>query len=115
MSDNNLYLSSKGRVGRWSWWIASIAIFTASLLASGIASNESAFLRIIGWILMIVFAAAQINVSVKRLHDLDKSGWYYLIAIIPIGGWLVIIIWLGFVKGTTGTNKYGDDPLQKKP
>lgn len=51
-----------------------------------------------------------IAVSVRRLHDIGRSGWWYLIALIPAIGALVLIYW--FVQpGTPGSNEYGDNPL----
>ena len=49
-------------------------------------------------------------VSVRRLHDIDKSGWWLLIGAIPLIGWLFFIIW-GCTKGTLGPNRFGPDPL----
>ncbi len=48
-------------------------------------------------------------VFVRRLHDIDKSGWWFFINLIPIVGqiWLLILL---FTEGTRGTNKYGEDP-----
>ena len=49
-------------------------------------------------------------VGVRRLHDTDRSGWWLLIAFIPLVGIIVLIIF--FVhKGTTGPNRFGPDPL----
>ena len=49
---------------------------------------------------------------VKRLHDMDKSGYLYLLTWIPLVS-LVIGLMLLFCKGTDGPNKYGEDPLAK--
>ncbi len=49
-------------------------------------------------------------VGVRRLHDLDKSGWWLLLAFVPIVGALVLLYW--FVQpGTEGSNDHGTDPL----
>lgn len=51
-----------------------------------------------------------LGLSVRRLHDLDKSGWWSLIAVVPLVGAIVLAAW--FVnKGTTGANRFGPDPL----
>lgn len=47
-------------------------------------------------------------VAVRRLHDLDKSGWYLLIYFIPFGG-IVLLVWY-FTEGNKFPNKYGDNP-----
>lgn len=48
-------------------------------------------------------------VAVRRLHDINKSGWYLLVSLIPIAGsiWLLVLL---VTKGTVGPNKYGVDP-----
>jgi len=51
-------------------------------------------------------------VAVRRLHDTGKSGWFYLVALIPlIGGiWLIVLF---ATEGDVGPNAYGPDP--KRP
>ncbi|MGG7036757.1 MAG: DUF805 domain-containing protein, partial [Flavobacterium sp.] len=50
-----------------------------------------------------------LSVSVRRLHDVGKSGWFFFIVLIPIVGpiWLLILL---FTAGDQGENKYGSDP-----
>ena len=50
-------------------------------------------------------------VGVKRWHDRNKSGWWMLIILVPVIGSLWYLIECGFLKGTTGPNTYGPDPL----
>jgi hypothetical protein len=50
-------------------------------------------------------------IRVKRWHDRDKSGWWVLIALIPIFGWCWTIVECSFLKGTEGSNRFGTDPL----
>ena len=51
-----------------------------------------------------------IAISVRRLHDLDKSGWWLLLSFIPLIGFIVLIIWFAS-RGTEGDNRFGPDPL----
>ena len=48
-----------------------------------------------------------ISVTVRRLHDIDKSGWFMLLGLIPPIGF-IILLYLLAQKGTEGPNKYGD-------
>jgi uncharacterized membrane protein YhaH (DUF805 family) len=48
--------------------------------------------------------------SIRRLHDLDKSGWALLIGLIPLVGGILLLIWY-CTEGTRGPNLYGPDPL----
>lgn len=50
-----------------------------------------------------------LGAAVRRLHDINKSGWYILVALIPIAGaiWLIVLL---ATKGTPGENRFGPDP-----
>ena len=52
-----------------------------------------------------------ISVAVRRLHDIDRSGWWWWIVLIPILGF-VIFIWFTCSRGTAGPNRFGLDPLR---
>ncbi len=47
-------------------------------------------------------------VSVRRLHDKDMSGWWYLINLVPFGS--LVLLFMYATEGTQGPNKYGPDP-----
>ena len=48
-------------------------------------------------------------VSVRRLHDIDRSGWWYLINLIPLIGPIVMLVFT-LLDSTPGDNRYGPDP-----
>lgn len=50
------------------------------------------------------------TVSVRRLHDIDRSGWWLLLALIPVIGWIVLLVWF-CSGGTMGPNRFGNDPV----
>lgn len=58
---------------------------------------------------MITMFFQYIPLAVRRLHDLNSSGWYVLITFLPFGQ--LLILWLMFREGTSGTNKYGEPPV----
>lgn len=58
----------------------------------------------------IAFFVPGLAVSVRRLHDIDRSGWWLLIGLVPLIGLILLIIWFTR-KGTTGDNRFGPDPL----
>jgi uncharacterized membrane protein YhaH (DUF805 family) len=49
-------------------------------------------------------------VHVRRFHDQDRSGWFYLLAFIPYVGSLVVLVFM-CLRGTHGPNRFGEDPL----
>jgi uncharacterized membrane protein YhaH (DUF805 family) len=48
-------------------------------------------------------------VSARRLHDTNRSGWWQLIALVPIIGWVIAIVFYA-TDSNPGTNKYGPNP-----
>ena len=59
-------------------------------------------------LLMFLWIIQYFPLAIRRLHDLNASGWYVLLTFVPFGQFL--ILWLMFKKGTVGSNKYGDPP-----
>jgi uncharacterized membrane protein YhaH (DUF805 family) len=51
-------------------------------------------------------------VSARRLHDIDRSGWWTLL-IFTVIGYIVLIYW-ACLRGTVGANRFGSDPLEGK-
>jgi len=47
-----------------------------------------------------------IALGIRRMHDIGKSGWWLLIGLIPIIGWIVLIVWLA-TKSDAGSNQWG--------
>lgn len=53
-------------------------------------------------------------VGVRRLHDTNRSGWWYLLLFVPLIGAIVLLVWF-CTAGTPGSNDYGDDPKSDTP
>jgi uncharacterized membrane protein YhaH (DUF805 family) len=49
-------------------------------------------------------------VTVRRLHDQNMSGWWMLLAFIPLIGTIILLVWM-CTRGTNGPNRFGADPL----
>lgn len=65
------------------------------------------YIPVVLWILACFLPS--IAVTVRRLHDSNKSGWMYLLTLIPYIGFIFFIVF-GFLPGTRGENDYGFDP-----
>ena len=52
-----------------------------------------------------------IMLDVRRLHDLDRSGWFVLLLFVPLVN-LLFVLYLWFMPGTVGYNRFGEDPLE---
>ena len=111
------YANFEGRARRKEYWMFTlynlIIMFVLYIPLILGAVMESEALTFIGLGLFSIYALAvlvpSIAVVVRRLHDQDKSGWYYFIGLIPfIGGiWLLVLM---VTEGTAGSNQYGEDP-----
>jgi nitrate/nitrite transporter NarK len=61
----------------------------------------------IAWLLVVTWIA--IALQLKRWHDLEKSGWLVLINLVPVVGTVLSLLVLGFRKGVSGSNKFGNE------
>lgn len=95
--------SFKGRVERGYFWAVGLGGTVINLIAMHISTTL--FVVVPRAILWVALAN-----DVKRAHDRGKSGWFLLIALIPIVGGIWFSIELGFLLGTPGPNEYGKVP-----
>lgn len=62
-------------------------------------------------IVSLLFLYPALAIYTKRWHDRDKSGWWSLIMFVPIIGAIWFLVECGFLRGTEGPNRFGEDPL----
>ena len=108
----------KTRSSRSEYWWATLFSVLGSLalelLNVAIASNPPALIltiSILVLIFLIFMMIASLALAVRRFHDLDKSGWWYLL-VFTIIGIIPLTIWF-CSKGTEGENRFGENPLSK--
>ena len=68
-----------------------------------------ALLAILGLLTILALLLPHLAASVRRLHDTDRSGWWYFIILVPFGAFVLLILYC--LPGTTGPNRFGPDPL----
>ncbi len=116
----NNYADFDGRANRREFWCFTFSYFLISTLLfiliehlHGIEQIHSIYILIT--ILFIVFQVAIfipiISLSVRRLHDIGRSGWYILIILIPIVGFITLLIFY-LSKSQKGSNVYGQEPIK---
>ena len=98
------YAVFSGRASRSEYWYFTLFVALLALLSAALVGTD-----LIAVPLLPVLLPA-ITVEVRRLHDLDRSGWWWWIGAIPLLGPLIKIGWY-CRGGTIGENKYGSDPL----
>ena len=69
---------------------------------------------VLGSIYSLAVLLPTLAVTCRRLHDTDRSGWWQLIWIIPLIGFILMLIWTTR-KGTEGPNRFGPDPISEGP
>jgi len=110
------YFNFRDRASRSEYWyfqliftLVSIPLF---IYEDSFNDKELIYSGISAIVVLLLFIPA-ISVSVRRLHDIDKSGWFVLISAIPFIGWIILAIML-IGKGTSGKNRFGEYPLKLK-
>ncbi len=111
------YVNFSGRSARSAfWWWALFQIIVAIIIGAveGGGQASAGMMSYNAGPIAMVWSLANllpgIAVGARRLHDIDKSGWWLLIGLIPLIGWIILIVWYA-TKGTTGDNRFGADPL----
>ncbi|OYT16867.1 MAG: hypothetical protein B7C24_05510 [Bacteroidetes bacterium 4572_77] len=109
------YAEFNGRSRRKEYWmfvlfnmIISFALISVEHLLGIATSYGGGFLSNIYSLAILI---PSIAVGVRRLHDIGKSGWWLLIGLIPVIGWIWIIILLA-TDGLPGSNEYGTNPKE---
>ena len=69
----------------------------------------------LGSLVSLAFLVPTISSSVTRLHDRGPSAWWLLWALLPLVGWLVLLVQNGFLAGEPVPNRYGFPPGQPAP
>ena len=84
---------------------------TEDQMAGAMAGLVAAYgLALIIWVApQILLFLPYLGVSIRRLHDTDRSGWWFLIVLVPLIGPIWFLV-LTFLDGTIGDNRFGPDP-----
>ena len=121
MRDN--YANFKGRARRKEYWMF-VLVYVIILIACMVLDNVLGIVFMMdagplgeismgyGWldsICSLVHFIPGLGLVVRRLHDVGKSGWFYLLILLPIVGWIWLLV-LYCTEGQKEDNKWGPDP-----
>ena len=115
-----LIFSFNGRIPRSVFWILASIIFPLNavmcdvLYTLAVDGLPKLIVLIISICWLILGTWISLAIYAKRWHDCSKSGWMTLILFIPVIGAFWFLGYLGFARGTQGSNTYGDNPLEIK-
>jgi uncharacterized membrane protein YhaH (DUF805 family) len=101
--------SSRARRSEY-WWF-----FLFNVLVGAVASVIDSILHtrygstgLVQALVQLALLVPGIAVGVRRLHDTGRSGWWLLIGLVPVVGWIVLLVF--FVQDSQGENQYGSSP-----
>ncbi|WP_329020181.1 DUF805 domain-containing protein [Streptomyces sp. NBC_00690] len=102
------YAVFSGRARRKEYWMFFLINFVISIVLSIIeaVAGISPFLSLIYGLAILL---PSIGVGIRRLHDTDRSGWWLLIALVPLVGFIILLVF-NCLEGQRHDNKYGPDP-----
>ncbi|UYM05733.1 DUF805 domain-containing protein [Solicola gregarius] len=108
------YVVFSGRARRSEYWWFFLFSVLVSLVASAIdaaaGTDYGSGGGVINTIVGLALFLPGLAVAIRRLHDTGRVGWWILIGLIPLIGWIVLIIF--YVQDSHADNKYGPNPKQ---
>lgn len=106
------YVGFTGRARRSEyWWFALFGLIVsivADLIDAMLGTMSDSNVGLFGAIVGLALLLPSIAVAIRRLHDTSRSGWWILIGLIPIVGWIILIVF--YVQDSHPDNKYGPSP-----
>ncbi|WP_159567754.1 DUF805 domain-containing protein [Budvicia diplopodorum] len=109
------YADFSGRARRQEYWmftlfniIAVVALSVIGSILDAVFGSDGVFAMIIVGIYYLGIIVPSLAVSVRRLHDTDRSGWWLLLALVPFGGLVIFVFTV--LEGTNGPNRFGPSP-----
>ena len=108
------YVGFSGRARRQEYWffvlfnfIITLALIFLDVLVGSL--NPQTGMGVLSGLYSLAVFIPTFAVTVRRLHDTSRTGWWLLIAFIPLIGAIVLLVFM-FLDSTSGTNEYGPDP-----
>jgi uncharacterized membrane protein YhaH (DUF805 family) len=106
------YANFSGRAQRSAFWYWVLFCFLAGLVTAGIdyAIFGGESYMPINSLFTLATIIPNLAVAARRLHDIDRTGWWQLLHFIPLIGTIVLIVWWAS-RGMSGPNRFGQNPL----
>lgn len=113
------YVVFNGRASRreWViWFLANLVLFTLLSVLAMITAGDSGMspLSALETLAMLALLLPNLAVSIRRLHDTGKSGWWLFVGLVPVVGSIILLI-LMLQAGQPGPNQYGQPEQDSGP
>jgi uncharacterized membrane protein YhaH (DUF805 family) len=103
------YANFSGRARRSEYWYWALAVFIVEIIVLGVRAVSPTLGQLLYILVLLATLVPTLAVGVRRLHDTGRTGWWLLIALIPIIGAIVLIVF--FVQDSApGSNEFGPSP-----
>jgi uncharacterized membrane protein YhaH (DUF805 family) len=103
------YAEFNGRARREEFWTFTLINIGINIVLNILISIVSGLIAPLAMIYGLAVLIPGLAVSMRRLHDIGKSGWWILIGLIPVLGWIALI-YFGVLDSQSGSNQYGPNP-----
>jgi len=106
-----MLFSTRGRISRQRFWLWGVgAMLGLGLVLHGLLAVARVRMAVAEHVVNVVLLWPGLAIAIKRLHDRDRAGWWVLFGLVPVVGWLWLLLTGGFLRGTPGANRYGPPP-----
>jgi uncharacterized membrane protein YhaH (DUF805 family) len=102
------YVNFSDRACRSEYWYWILFIIIAEIITSAIDYAIGA--QVVTGLFGLATFLPSLGLGIRRLHDLDRTGWWIFLGLIPLVGAIILLIWF-CSRGTEGPNRFGPDPL----
>lgn len=106
------YVNFSDRAARSEYWYWVLFTVVVTVVARGLDATVG--MRVLYLLWGLAVALPGIAVGIRRLHDLDRSGWWLFLGLVPLVGSIILLVWF-CTAGTAGSNRFGPDPLAGTP
>ena len=112
------YVKFDGRASRSAYWWWALFVFIVGIVANvldGVFGLQQfrefngqmyAAGGVISGLATVALLLPNLSVTIRRLHDTDRSGWWWFIVIFPVIGWIIYLYFM-IARGTPGPNRFG--------
>ena len=103
------YSNFSGRSRRSEYWYFHLFVALAYTAVIVVCMSRPALGGLLALVGVVALVVPSVAVNVRRLHDIDHSGWWIWIGVVPLIGPILLLIW-HCTPGTVGSNRFGGDP-----